>query len=435
MKKALLIIITALATNVAPAQFGNLLDRAKQKVKNKTNQKIDEKMDKAIDNTVDNAGKKSATANTRPSSNDNTATDDKSININTGMPTLKSYSKFDFVPGEKIVVAEDFAQDAVGDFPDKWNTNGSGEVVTADGQQGHWLMIRKKGRFIPEYITSLPENFTFQFDVLCNEKFNYYSNALQLYFLTGSNGKGALENSFIQMDKRSGVKLGVHPANAGSTGGTALVQSFEDGETVINNEVVTSQFNSNAGKIKLKVSLWRQKQRLRVYLNEEKVFDLPRAFAADKNYGTVLFELWSDMNNDLDRYLISNIKLAVGSPDTRNKLMNEGKFVTHGILFDVNSDKIKPESYGALKDIANVLTENTTVKVSITGHTDSDGDDKSNLELSKKRAESVKSILSKEFNIDASRMATDGKGESAPIDKNTSAEGKANNRRVEFIKQ
>ena len=435
MKKALLIIITALATNVAPAQFGNLLDRAKQKVKNKTNQKIDEKMDKAIDNTVDNAGKKSATANTRPSSNDNTATDDKSININTGMPTLKSYSKFDFVPGEKIVVAEDFAQDAVGDFPDKWNTNGSGEVVTADGQQGHWLMIRKKGRFIPEYITSLPENFTFQFDVLCNEKFNYYSNALQLYFLTGSNGKGALENSFIQMDKRSGVKLGVHPANAGSTGGTALVQSFEDGETVINNEVVTSQFNSNAGKIKLKVSLWRQKQRLRVYLNEEKVFDLPRAFAADKNYGTVLFELWSDMNNDLDRYLMSNIKLAVGSPDTRNKLMNEGKFVTHGILFDVNSDKIKPESYGALKDIANVLTENTTVKVSITGHTDSDGDDKSNLELSKKRAESVKSILSKEFNIDASRMATDGKGESAPIDKNTSAEGKANNRRVEFIKQ
>lgn len=435
MKKALLIIITALATNVAPAQFGNLLDRAKQKVKNKTNQKIDEKMDKAIDNTVDNAGKKSATSNTRPSSNDNTATDDKSININTGMPTLKSYSKFDFVPGEKIVVAEDFAQDAVGDFPDKWNTNGSGEVVTADGQQGHWLMIRKKGRFIPEYITSLPENFTFQFDVLCNEKFNYYSNALQLYFLTGSNGKGALENSFIQMDKRSGVKLGVHPANAGSTGGTALVQSFEDGETVINNEVVTSQFNSNAGKIKLKVSLWRQKQRLRVYLNEEKVFDLPRAFAADKNYGTVLFELWSDMNNDLDRYLMSNIKLAVGSPDTRNKLMNEGKFVTHGILFDVNSDKIKPESYGALKDIANVLTENTTVKVLITGHTDSDGDDKSNLELSKKRAESVKSILSKEFNIDASRMATDGKGESAPIDKNTSAEGKANNRRVEFIKQ
>ena len=435
MKKALLIIITALATNVAPAQFGNLLDRAKQKVKNKTNQKIDEKMDKAIDNTVDNAGKKSATANTRPSSNDNTTNDDKSININTGMPTLKSYSKFDFVPGEKIVVAEDFAQDAVGDFPDKWNTNGSGEVVTADGQQGHWLMIRKKGRFIPEYITSLPENFTFQFDVLCNEKFNYYSNALQLYFLTGSNGKGALENSFIQMDKRSGVKLGVHPANAGSTGGTALVQSFEDGETVINNEVVTSQFNSNAGKIKLKVSLWRQKQRLRVYLNEEKVFDLPRAFAADKNYGTVLFELWSDMNNDLDRYLISNIKLAVGSPDTRNKLMNEGKFVTHGILFDVNSDKIKPESYGALKDIANVLTENTTVKVLITGHTDSDGDDKSNLELSKKRAESVKSILSKEFNIEASRMATDGKGESAPIDKNTSAEGKANNRRVEFIKQ
>ena len=69
-----------------------------------------------------------------------------------------------------------------------------------------------------------------------------------------------------------------------------------------------------------------------------------------------MFELWGDMNNDNDRYIFGNIKLAVGSPDTRNKLITEGKFVTSGILFDVNSDKIKPESYGVMKDIANVLT-------------------------------------------------------------------------------
>ena len=96
---------------------------------------------------------------------------------------------------------------------------------------------------------------------------------------------------YLNNYKRSGIKPGIHTANTVSTGGTALVQSFEDGETVINNEVATSQFNSNAGKIKLKVSPWQQKQRLRVYLNEEKVFDLPRAFLSGKNYGTVLFEL------------------------------------------------------------------------------------------------------------------------------------------------
>ncbi|MEJ7674299.1 MAG: OmpA family protein [Chitinophagaceae bacterium] len=96
---------------------------------------------------------------------------------------------------------------------------------------------------------------------------------------------------------------------------------------------------------------------------------------------------------DKDRFLISNLKLAVGAPDTRNKLITEGKFVTRGILFDINSDKIKPESYGAIKDIATVLKENADVKVKIVGHTDSDGDDNSNLELSKRRAASYKNCI------------------------------------------
>jgi len=118
----------------------------------------------------------------------------------------------------------------------------------------------------------------------------------------------------------------------------------------------------------------------------------------------------------------------------RSKLLTEGKLVTHGILFDVNSDKIKPESYGTLKEISNVLKENPDVRVKIVGHTDSDGSDAANLDLSKKRAASVKNSLSKNFGIDASRMETDGKGESEPIADNKTPEGKANNRRVEFIK-
>jgi outer membrane protein OmpA-like peptidoglycan-associated protein len=81
-----------------------------------------------------------------------------------------------------------------------------------------------------------------------------------------------------------------------------------------------------------------------------------------------------------------------------------------------------------------VLTENSSVRVKIIGHTDSDGSDADNMTLSKKRAESVKASLVKDFGIDGSRFETDGKGESQPVDKNTTAEGKANNRRVEFIK-
>lgn len=444
MKKTLLLVLVLGMMSRADAQIlKRIADRTKQKAEDKVTEKVSNAATKPIDdvgtkkdkkdkdNDNNSNGNNSSSGNNTGVTTETTADNSKEKTIT---PTLSTYSKFDFVPGEKVLIAEDFSQDAIGDFPGKWNTNGSGEVVTVDGQQGHWLMINKKGRFIPEYITNLPENFTFQFDLICNEKFSFYSNALDLFFLTGNNDKKAFEYSFIPLEKRSGIKLGFHPANAGSNGGTAYVSTFEDGEKVINNEVNTNQFDANKEKTKIKVSVWRQKQRVRVYVNEEKVFDLPRAFAAGKTYSTVMFEIWSGMNNDIDRYLVNNIKLAVGAPDTRNKLITEGKFVTRGILFDVNSDKIKPESYGVLKDIATVLNENPDVKVKIIGHTDADGKDADNLTLSQQRAASVKNALVNDFKVDASRMQTDGKGESQPVDKNDTVVGKANNRRVEFIK-
>ncbi len=78
-------------------------------------------------------------------------------------------------------------------------------------------------------------------------------------------------------------------------------------------------------------------------------------------------------------------RIAVGNPDMRNKLLTEGKLVSYGIYFDVNKDVVKPESYGTLKMIAAVLTENPDVKIKIVGHTDSDGADATNLDLSKRR--------------------------------------------------
>jgi outer membrane protein OmpA-like peptidoglycan-associated protein len=85
-----------------------------------------------------------------------------------------------------------------------------------------------------------------------------------------------------------------------------------------------------------------------------------------------------------------------------------------------------------MKDIANGLTENSSVRVKTIGQTDSDGSDADNLAWSKKGAESVKASLAKDFGIDVSRLETDGKGESQPVDKNITGEGRANNRRVEF---
>src|SRR5436190_14824442 len=343
----------------------NIGNRVKQKVEQRTDQKVDKSIDKGLDKTEDAGKKKDSSLKTDSNKSTNqaeTGNQNKTIGA-TEQVAFETYSKFDFIPGDKVIAYDDFSQDAIGDFPANWNTNSSGEVVSSSIQPGHWLMVKKQGRFIPEYIKNLPDNFTFEYDVICNEKYSFYSPVLSLFFLTGNNGKEAFDYSFIPIEKRSGVRIGVHPTDAGARGGTTNTESFEDGASFMKNEVTTSQFNSNAGKIKLHVSVWRQKQRLRVYLNEEKAFDLPRAFPANKSYSTVLFEIWGNMNNDIDRYLIGSIKFSAGAPDTRNKLITEGKFVTRGILFDVNSDKIKPESFGTLKDIATVLTENPSVKV------------------------------------------------------------------------
>jgi len=198
-----------------------------------------------------------------------------------------------------------------------------------------------------------------------------------------------------------------------------------------NHLTALSAFNNKDRNI-VRVSIWRQKQRMRLYVDETKVWDLPRAFDTEAKYNGIVFS--RDDAKDGEQYFISNIRLAVGAPDTRSKLITEGRFSTTGIYFNSGSAVIKPESYGVLKSIAAVLQENPDVSVRIIGHTDSDGSDDLNLRLSKERANAVKRALQTEFGIDADRMETDGKGESEPVGDNATPEGKAQNRRGEFIK-
>jgi len=343
---------------------------------------------------------------------------------------LKSYRKFDFVPGEKVLAFDDFSATAVGDFPLGWNTNSSAEIVTLEGRPEKWLFMSKDGFFQPEYVKNMPENFTLEFTVLTR----YVSSnilAYSFYLSAAENPKKELSDKYI----KNGIFFQWGPCG----GGKYIV--YENSDEVSKNEGLNlKEFDCGGDYTKpsfVKISVWRQKTRLRIYANETKVLDIPQAFDAKLKYNSFKFGS-AYMNfatrDDKDEFMVANVRYAVGAPDTRSKLITEGKFSTTGILFDVNSDKIKPESYGVMKDIAGVLTENAGVRVKIIGHTDSDGDDAKNLDLSKRRAASVKATLASEFGIAAARLDTDGKGETAPAVPNTTPEGKANNRRVEFIK-
>jgi outer membrane protein OmpA-like peptidoglycan-associated protein len=331
---------------------------------------------------------------------------------------IRAFSRFDFVPGEQIVRFDDFAQDAIGDFPSGWATNAAAEVVTIEGKPGRWLMFTRGGVFVPDLSGALPDNFTLEFDVLASRPFEAGTRLAAVIADLSDVDQAA---AWTIADNRYTVSL--HPS------GTSWADRRKEGEG--EPEVsVDAEAWTNGGVVH--VSIWRQRERLRVYVNESKVWDVPRAMAPAAKYNAILFSVHEVEPNG--QYYLSNVRLAVGAPDTRNRLLTDGRWTTSGIRFDVNSDRIRGESYGTLKEIAGVLKENAAVRVRIIGHTDSDGDDAANLDLSRRRAEAVKAALVSEFAIDAARMETDGRGEAEPAASNDTAAGKAANRRVEFVK-
>ncbi len=128
------------------------------------------------------------------------------------------------------------------------------------------------------------------------------------------------------------------------------------------------------------------------------------------------------------------LELQNPTEDLRSLLLKNGKFSTTGIYFDTAAFTVKKESYGVLSEIAKMLKENPDIKLQIIGHTDNRGDESSNQYLSRARAQMVKQILWEEFEIEYDRLSFIGKADSEPIDDNNTEKGRANNRRVEFIK-
>lgn len=422
----LLVLTIALGTTPVAAQFGRIGDsakRAQEELRKKKEAEEQAQKEAAAKKEAEAKKEQPAAALASAPAAPSTAPAAAPQATAEGAPSFQAYSKFDFVPGEKIVAVDDFTQDAIGDFPAKWKTNASGEVVTIGGKPGRWLKLAGSGFFSPELIKALPDNFTFEFDLLSPPTFKSGFSFAAVIAELPSAGVAGWQGA------NDAFSLRLHPGS-GATGSTET----ELRQTAVSTPATqkpTLKFTKTANPVH--ISLWRQRERVRVYLNEEKVWDLARALAPAAKFNGLFFAF---RNDEVDsEYYVANLRLAVGAPDTRNKLLTEGKWVTHGILFDVNSDRVRPESYGALKEIVNVLTESSDVKIQIVGHTDTDGDDARNLDLSKRRAASVRAVLAKEFSIAEDRMETDGKGETQPIDKNDTPAGKANNRRVEFIKK
>ncbi|MDT0295297.1 OmpA family protein [Mesonia ostreae] len=128
---------------------------------------------------------------------------------------------------------------------------------------------------------------------------------------------------------------------------------------------------------------------------------------------------------------VAGTKANNGCPEVTVEVINELNEYSKTILFDLNKSSIRKESYDALESISEIMNEYPNTVFHIEGHTDSQGRDSYNLELSKKRANSVKDYLVDEANISSRRITSEGYGETQPIATNKTAAGRQQNRRVE----
>lgn len=127
-----------------------------------------------------------------------------------------------------------------------------------------------------------------------------------------------------------------------------------------------------------------------------------------------------------------------GCPDVRITVeavqVEEGRLILlDRIYFDFDSNTIAPESFAILKSAADVFRENPDLRVRIEGHTDAEGSEDYNLELSTQRAAAVKTYMVEKEGLEAGQLESAGLGESMPIDTNDTEAGRARNRRIEWV--
>jgi len=325
----------------------------------------------------------------------------------------------DFQPGAVVLFEDDFSRDNKGDFPAKWDTNGSGEIVVIDGKK--WFRIGGKSMYVPMIKETLPENYTIEFDL--------YTMGLDRQTSSQSWIELLLHDTPLFQSSRSSAMLKLSPCQFISSPG--YKEKREHGKRQFWNEIGKDYRELINGKSHISIAV--NGPRMRVWMNDNKLIDVPRMVPATaKTFKLFVRGLRDDPTKD--EVYISNFRVGKAGVDNRSKLITEGRLTTNAIQFESGSDALLQKSYRTIREIAKVLENHEEVKIKIIGHTDADGSESSNLTLSKSRAMAVKNSLVNQYGITESRISTDGKGESAPVASNNTVEGKAQNRRVEFVK-
>jgi outer membrane protein OmpA-like peptidoglycan-associated protein len=313
------------------------------------------------------------------------------------------YTRYDFVPGDKVIFYDDMSNEEEGEFPYRWKLErGVYEVVRLGGE--FWIMATDDGYIRPKTPDSpLPPKYTVELEFYDNGP-DYSGHYFYIYWVDDQ-GENIGELGIVSSES---TWLDIQ--------GDRLADKHLD--TKLTKGVHTMRIMATTRSIKC-------------YIDEERVANVPSL----ENFRPVGFRLRTYPYRDPDNpYLIRGFRFAEGGKTMREQLDEDGKIVTHGILFDSDSYTIKGESYRTLQDIGQLLQDDPNLRLSIEGHTDSDGTDEHNVTLSQNRANSVLEYLVSSYGVARDRLEAKGWGESQPMDTNDTPEGKANNRRVELVR-
>lgn len=421
LKSILFILLFCLVgTQASEAQFlkrlGEKAEKAAERaIIRKTEQKVTKETEKAMDSVLNpKTGKMEKKEKKSSDNNSSTTNSDNNTSESSSSENPRVWSKYNFVPGDEVIFDDDLRGEENGEFPSRWDLL-MGSAENAKMGEDNVINFKPKSKITPliDGDNYLPKVFTLEFDAY----FDKGPTGWQAYHIQFNPGKNPMY--------RASKDLDYYPIIINKNGASMRLTVKGDRRDYKGYEPsVSSDF---AGWRHIAITF--NERSLKVFVDEHRALNIPNI-----ELNPEVINIFADRHASKGEIIaIKNIRIAKGGKKLYDRILEDGKFITRGILFDVNKASIKSESYGVINEVADMMKEHSNLNFKIEGHTDSDGADDYNLKLSSERAAAVKTALAN-LGISKSRLETEGKGETAPVTKNNTAEGKANNRRVEFIK-
>lgn len=393
------------------------LEKAKDKIENKVERAVDSEMDAVLDGKK---GQKNSKAKKQA--------EDAAEAVDDTPDAVGQNQKSDFVRGSVILFQDDFANEQMGEFPSKWDvSDGSLETASINGKK-YAHSNAPDSRFSPlmENMKSyLPDVFTLEWDEFFCKAGEIPDFPFEFQFLDASG------------NQTGHIYLRYRPGSPDCYGN----YTFKKGGGIDQN--VGGSMDWDHLKQYTKVGQWNHfaisfnKRAFKFYLNGTRIINLPNVAAPAR------FEFIIQDENPYRG--VANVVLAKGAVELYQRqatdlsavekaIAETGKFVTNNILFETGKATLKPESMEEIQKVADYMKKNPSVRFEVQGHTDNQGSDKINDPLSQQRAEAVVKALA-QLGCDEFNLRAVGKGSHEPVADNKTDAGRAQNRRVEFIKK